>query len=802
MMKLYFNYDSERSKKARLSIAMNGILIIFVYIIAITMLAAGFVLVMSNNSAGWLSIGFVAFPVILIEWYSGDLKKLRAAKRPVSIDGLLSRDILGQLPRDPNPRDLTILVSNTFGGRFFNNRFGISPRFLYDMASADPNDMKAVWEESFAIYNKIQANEITSAIILVAIIKTAPNYLAPLNHLQLDIDDLESGIDWYNEIINLISKPTGHIKTGGLARDWSFGWTPILDKFGINISNHISRYGLSSVKLEAHNDVIDKMINVFSKKGRQNIVLVGPDGVGKTEIIKAFASKLMNGENEIDSSLQYRQVFMLDAATIISMSKNSSVENVVNQILNEAYSAKSVIICLDNAHLFLEDGVGSIDITNILIPIIESGVIRLILAMSDQQLLKIKTRNPELANILNITMINSPNDAEIMKIMQNRLIAIESQNHVTFMYQAIIEAYKLSKRYIYDLSMPGKVLILLDQSAQFSINSIVTVASVHQAIEKTLNIKISTVNDDERDKLSNLEDLIHQKVIGQDHAVSSISDALRRSRAGVSSQDRPIGTFMFLGPTGVGKTELAKSLAEIYFDGADSIIRVDMNEFSGPSDNERLIQDGSTNSNSLTSRVMKQPFSVILFDEIEKAHSNTILTILQMLDEGILRDVNGREVSFRDSIIIATSNAGADRIREYIERGYNVSRFEDKFIDELLNSKIFKPEFVNRFDEIIIFKPLDKQELIKVVDIIIKNINKTLEVQKIVVTIDLDVKQLLIEKSYDPRLGARPIRRIIQRTVENIIAKKMLSGELVAGDVVNIGVEQIENLLVKENNTN
>jgi ATP-dependent Clp protease ATP-binding subunit ClpA len=248
---------------------------------------------------------------------------------------------------------------------------------------------------------------------------------------------------------------------------------------------------------------------------------------------------------------------------------------------------------------------------------------------------------------------------------------------------------------------------------------------------------------------------------------------------------------LFLGPTGVGKTELSKALADVYFGGEGKMIRIDLNEYVRPEDVSRLIADGAEDPSSLTAQVMKQPFSVVLLDEIEKAAPEVLTTLLQLLDEGILRDVRNREVSFRDAIVIATSNAGADRIREYIERGYNVEQFEPQFIDELINTNQFRPEFLNRFDEIVVFRPFKKEELIQVLDLILVGVNKTLEPQKVAVSVDDEAKQILVEKGYDPRLGARPMRRVVQKAVENTVAKQMLAGSVNPGDTIYITGEQV-----------
>jgi len=383
-----------------------------------------------------------------------------------------------------------------------------------------------------------------------------------------------------------------------------------------------------------------------------------------------------------------------------------------------------------------------------------------------------------------------------LKVLEDHLPSIEYRRKVTYMYQSLKDAYRLSQRYVYDISMPGQAISLLESAAEYAESGLVTSVSVAAAIEQSTGVKTGAAsNEDERTKLLNLESLIHQRMIGQERAVSVVSDALRRARSGVRNQNRPVGTFMFLGPTGVGKTELAKSLAAVYFGGERNIIRLDMNEFVSSSDVARLIADGSDDAGSLTAQVMKQPFSVVLLDEIEKAHPSVLSTLLQLLDEGILRDIRNREVSFRDTVVIATSNAGSDRIQEYLARGYSLQQFEETFISELISSHLFHPEFLNRFDEIVVFGSLTKPELLQVVDLILVSVNKNLAEQKITVTVAQDAKEYLVEAGYDPRLGARPMRRVVQRAVENTVAKLLLSNEVSAGGTIEITLEQVSSIL-------
>ena len=797
-----FNYRSARSEKARISVKFDKTSIGILSALTILLIISGISLVIIGTAVGWALVGFSMIPAMIIEWYNGELHHMVATKKPKSIDDILSADILGRLSKKPTPREVAGLVGGVSGGQFFAARFGISNKFLQELASENSDDMQKVWKEAWKLRDQTGSKNISAAVLLAAIIKCASSHQTLLSHLQLDMDDLLYGIDWYNHLRDLIEQNQAPRRTGGLARDWSFGWTPLLNRFGQNISQQIGSYGLSFFQLATHDDSLNQLMGIFSKNGRQNAMLVGQSGVGKTEIVHTFASKLLDASANIPTGLKFRQVFVLDASTLIAAAPGrGGLEQLIPQILVEAYKAKNIIICLDNAHLFFEDGIGSIDISNVLLPIFEAGNLRIILTMDEQRYLQISKRNPELANSLNRITVAPANRSETIAVMQDKSILIEFQNHVTYMYQSLAEAYRLGDRYVHELAMPGKALKLLESAAHYSENGLVTAKSVRQAIEKTLDIKVGVAtDDDEREKLLNLEKLIHQRMINQKRAVKVVSDALRRARAGVRNQNRPIGTFLFLGPTGVGKTELAKSLAEVYFGGEERIIRLDMNEYVNSSDVKRLIADGADSTNSLTARVMKQPFSVVLLDEIEKAHPNVLSTLLQMLDEGILRDVKNREVSFRDAIVIATSNAGAGRIREYIERGYDIEQFEDKFVDELISSNQFRPEFLNRFDEIVMFRPLNEAELLQVVDLMLVGVNKTLALQKITVNVADDAKKYLVKAGYDPRMGARPMRRVVQRAVENTVAKQMLSGDVSPGSTIEISLDQVKQILDSVNN--
>ncbi len=796
-MDLVINRRSMRREKARYSVRLSGVWIKILYALFGLTLFAGIALVVADYAFGWVLIGLTAAPAMIIEWYKGELRDLPPRHSQSRIDDVLSADVLGRISATPSPSEVAAALSLTHGGQFFAVRLGISPRFLQEACSKDSTDMQAVWEEAISIREQTNSSEISAAVMVAALTKNTPNYLATLGSLQLSEEDLLNGIDWYNHLQRLIQQSGKQHRTGGLARDWSFGWTPLLDRFSQNISDQAG--GLNPMLLDpaSHGETVDNLVNVFSKGGRQNTVLIGSPGAGKTQIVHAFAARLLDADSNVPSELRFRQVFMLDASSLIAAAPGrGELENLIPSILNEAYRSKNTIICLDNAQLFFEDGTGSVDIANVLLPILEAGRLRMILTMDEQRYLQIEARRPEVANALNRIAVTPASRNETMAVLQDKAITLEFQHNVTYMYQALGEAYRLGERYVHDLAMPGQALRLFEAAANYSNEGLVTAKSVQDAIEKTMDVKVGIADSgEERKTLLNLEELLHKRMVNQTRAVSAVSDALRRARAGVRNTNRPIGTFLFLGPTGVGKSELAKALAATYFNGEKNIIRVDLNEYVANEDVARLIADGADDANSLTARAMKQPFSVVLLDEIEKAHPNVITTLLQMLDEGILRDIKNREVSFRDAIIIATSNAGADRIREYIERGHDIAHFEKQFIDELISSNQFRPEFLNRFDEIVVFRPLNRDELLQVVDHILADVNKTLELQKVSVEVAEDAKVYLVEQGYDPKLGARPMRRVVQRAVESTVAKRVLEGGVEPGGTVEITLEQVQSIL-------
>lgn len=761
---------------------LSGSFKILAIAIALVCFVIGVLMIVGSMSVGWFIISCGVPPLTLLIWNDRYLRKL-PVKDGDGIDDMLAVDLLGRLPKDLNRDTLVEVLGESQSVQFMMVRAGISPVTLSEQYTTE--QIAVAWNDALEIAREHSGHAVRGSMWFTALVKHDKQLQQILPRIQLDQAAVESVMHWYSHLDHLIVRTQQPKLTGGIARDWTFGYTPVLERFAVNMT---TQSAFSEVP--GREAVIDFMIQTFGSGGRQNVAIIGAPGSGKTSIVQAFAQQLMAADAPVPDSLKFRQVWSLDSAALISAAAGrGEIESLLNALLVEVYKAKNIILCLDNAQLFFEDGVGSVDVSNLLKPILDNDSVRMILTMNDQKFLEISQRNPSLAQSMNRMILEPLTQQQSITAMQNGVILLEHRRGVRYMYQSLVEAYRLSERYMYDAVQPGKGIRLLESAGQYAENGVlVTAASVQKAIESTQGVKVggSVSSVEERERLLNLESLIHERMINQTRAVTVVSDALRRARAGVRNETRPIGTFLFLGPTGVGKTELSKALGEVYFGGEDNLIRLDMNEFVGPSDVKRLIEDGTNDPNSLCAQVMKQPFSVVLLDELEKAHDSVITTLLQLLDEGILRDIKGREVSFRDAIVIATSNAGADLIRQRIENGQELEQFEEEFTNHLISSGQFRPEFLNRFDEIVLFRPLKPEELKQVIDIMMAGVNKTLANQQITVEIDDELKDWLVVNGNDPRLGARPMRRMVQRVVENTMAKRMLSGEIQPGHVVRL----------------
>lgn len=800
---LTFNYGSSRAAKAKIAAAFdNKWLRRFLWVIAMTSALGWFwFLIVSPSMLAHAFALLLGLSIVPLFWYHGELKDLKPDKDSfgaTDVASVLERQLLSRINKTTTPKDLAGYLSTSSGGYFFAARFAISAELLKPSLSDSPEDMLSIWSDALKLAESSGDKELSSASVMAALVRSLPDHESYLAFLHLDDEDLLAGLKWYVHLQHLMEQFKQKNSYGGIGRDLSFGWAPLLNRIGVNITGGIQTGGILHRSVPSHDQIIDQMMHVLSQPGRRNAALVGEVGVGKTTLVYAMAARMLENPKAVPVNLRYNQIISLDPSHLIANAQGrGELEQLLIHLFNEAIRTKNVILFLDNAELFLKDGTGSVDLSSVLLPILEGGSLRVIVSLNDQEWLRLSQVNPGLAQLLNRIVVRPLDAKESMQVMEDQVLLLESQHHIVYMYNSLKEGYKLADRYIREQAFPGKAIKLLEAAAGFTEQEhFVTVKSVQQAVEKSFDVKVQTASTvEEKDLLINLEERIHKRMVNQSRAVKLVSDALRRARAGVRNESRPIGTFLFLGPTGVGKTELSKALADIYFGGEDRLVRIDLNEYSQPTDTTRLLAIGATDPYSLCAQIIKQPFSVVLMDEIEKAHPNVLNMLLQLLDEGILRDAENKPVSFRDAIIVATSNAGADKIRTHIEQGEALEQFEEAFVNELIESNIFRPEFLNRFDEIVLFRPLTQEELRQVVDLLIAALNKRLGAQKIAVELTDAAKQLLIEAGYDARLGARPLRRTVQRAVENLVAQRMLNDQAHSGQTIQIDSPELQALL-------
>ncbi len=786
-----FNPNSSRANKARFATKFNTrALIVSLKLIALLSLVAGVTLVIVGEPAGWMVLLPASLCTVLLAYNSGELKNLSEKINPSSVDGQLDPEILANLKsKNLSASDVWKATEKTEASYFMQNRFMLHPS-IFDQLSQEPGSAEVVWEKAEALKNKYNASGYPAIITVVALLKTIPNIEQILRQAKLELSDIESGIGWLLDIQAKRRLASKKQRFGGWARDWTYGYTPILRYLGHNISEEVQRFGFFE-DTTLHSKLVDQMVQAMGS-GSSNIALVGEAGTGKTTSIYAFAERILK-DSSLPATVRHHQVVSLDAPSLLAQARNpGELEQLMIRLLNEANKAKNIILFFDDAYAFFSAEASSVDLSKILLPAVESGSIQILLAMTPKESQQLSSNNPQLVSKIQTLQVIVPNEEEAVHVLRDKVLLIEYQKKVLFTHQALKEAYRLGGRYVDSQSMPGAALSVLESAASTSNEKYITVEVLQASMEASTGVKLQSATQDESAALMKLEDELHKYVINQKQAVGVIADALRRSRSGVGNPNRPVGTFLFLGPTGVGKTELSKALARVYFGDEKSMIRVDMNQFVQPEDVNRLITPMHGEQLGLLGQIRKSPFSVVLFDEIEKAHPNVINLLLQTLDEGSMKDIDNKSVSFKDSIMIATSNAGADEIRRMIEDKQDITSAQNKLVDYIINQKIFTPEFVNRFDEVVVFRPLTPDELLQVIELIVVGINQTLDAQKVQVALSEPAKKWLVEKGYDSRLGARPMRRVAQKYVENILAKRLLGNQVAPGSTISLDVEDFE----------
>jgi len=782
-----FNLDSLRARKVRAAVLVGKsgqrlliVFAIFAVIVSAVVLAEK---LSSRSGYGGLALGLIAF--MLGVWYRLDLNHSLPRIPARALDDIMEAGLLARFKKGQvvTPQSAWQTACNQWQGQFLISKLLLDVGLVGQRLSNDPAMMENVWQSAQDLISRQKTSELNAGALVAALLitsETTKQYLASLN---LQAEDVIETFDWLGRLDQFLRQMKPYF--GGIGRDWATGFTPMLDRFGQNISRAVEA-GEGHYHTLAHADILDSVVHNLIH-GSGGLALVGEVGTGKTALTYALAERLLEGR---DPNLRYYQIVSLDASQILSAA-GKKLENIILTLFGEAVHARNIIIFLDDAKLFFGKGAGAFDLSQILMPLLKNRSVKLISAFTPNDYQHLKITNEALAaDMAAITVIEPPAET-VMKILEDTALTLEQRDGARISYHAVREAYRLSGQYFQDQAYPGKAINLLEQAIPYVNNKIMTAESVQTAVEKTRGIKVSKADAPETDVLLHLEDLIHLRMVNQTRAVNVVAAALRRGRAGVASPDRPVGSFLFLGPTGVGKTELARSLAASYFGDEHNMIRLDMSEYQQAEDVERLLQSGDNNSQSLIMSIREQPFSVVLLDEIEKAHPNILNLLLQMLDEGRLTDQTGKPASFKNAIIINTSNAGSVEISQRVGAGESLDDFERPLIEKLIGRGLFKPELINRFDEIVLFRPLDQLELAQVAKLMLDEVNKTLAKQNVSVSLTEASLARIVQAGYDPEFGARPMRRVIQEMVEDPVAARILSGQAQPGSVITLDVNDL-----------
>ncbi len=735
---------------------------------------------------------------------------------------------------------------------------------------------KRVIENAFIEARKLGYNYIGTEHMLIGILREGDCIAARiLLELNVNIPKL------YNEIIKVINEGEDlsgngeeQAKENG-KRKGSYNQTTTLNQFGEDLTKKAEEGKLDPIV--GRKEEIERVIQILSRRTKNNPCLIGEPGVGKTAVVEGLAQKIVQGD--VPEILKDKRVVSMDISGMVAGAKyRGDFEERIKKALSEVKKAGDVIIFIDEIHTIVGAGAaeGAIDAANILKPLLARGEIQLVGATTLNEYRKYIEKDAALERRFSPVTVNEPTGKDTIKILTGIRDKYEAHHGVKITDEAIEAAVKMSIRYINDRFLPDKAIDLIDEAASRAklktytepenlkeleerieetkkdkeeavrtqkfekaatlrdkekelkekyekeqkkwknkntkeITNI-TEENIAEVISNWTGIPASKITEDENVRLKNLEKNLHERVVGQNEAVEAVAKAIRRSRVGLKDPKRPIGSFLFLGPTGVGKTELSKALAESLFGDENAMIRIDMSEFMEPHSVSKLIGSppgyvGFDEGGQLTEKIRRKPYSVILFDEIEKAHPDVMNMLLQILEDGRLTDSQGRTVNFKDTVIIMTSNIGARLITDKKSLGFsqNKTEVEDskkeyeetkKEVMEALKREL-RPEFINRIDEIIVFHKLTNNEIDKIIDIMLNEVVKRLENEKIKIELMPDVKQLIASKGIDKNFGARPLRRTIQNVLEDKLAEEILDGNLKKNKLAQIGVED-EKIVVKK----
>lgn len=712
----------------------------------------------------------------------------------------LSADMVRSLVREGTNGSLPLLKAalSTERGEFILNEMGIEKHAFLERFEVVLNDH--LNEEDFLVrakdmVEKLNENRIDANIILYLFFQLNDQMKAFLNELDLSLEDLRNIMQWEQFHYNWLRterawRPRKLVESfGAIGRSWVMGYTQELDAFTTDLSE--------AVKYEMKKDVIvhqkelKDVLHVLSRSERQNVLLLGKPGVGKETLVRNLAAVIHT--HEVEHSLPYTRVLMLNTEQLLSGAVRP--DSVLLSALSHAKKAGKFIFVVDNLPLLLKAEVE--ETVAVLMQFLESPSMSLIAVADAQDYHVLVKKDPILDEQFEKINIDDVSDTETLLVMMTHYFTLEYHEHVRMTYRSLKSILELAKRYVAKEGFPGKAVVVMDDAVLAAKNrgsDIVTEDDVREVVSIKTHMDVKEVSENERSKLIDLEQELQKHIVGQKEALLALVNALKRARMGIHEGQRPLGTFLFLGPTGVGKTQTAKVLAKAYFGSEENLIRLDMNEYSNE-DSVKLLIGSPDISDTLSEgylarRVQDKPFSLILLDEIEKAHPKVLNVFLQILDEGQLTDSIGVKTDFRNTIIISTSNAGALFVRDFVKKHEGTvqhSEFKKVLIDTILKEKIFSPEFINRFDEVLLYRPLSVEEAKKVSLIMLDEIIFELaEKRGIRIRIEEDVVAALVERGYSQEFGAREMRRTIVDTIENYLADYMLKNDVKRGDEIII----------------
>jgi len=651
-------------------------------------------------------------------------------------------------------------------------------------------DIDSISKKAFELAKLSGSEYIGPRHFFVASLEEIPNIDNLLLKFELKLADFVEALNFLEKKKNTWRKvyiwdndfTIHHLK--GVNRGWLGAPTPTLDKVSEDWTRKAATEGFPQLIRE--NGVVHEVANILSQKTGRNVILVGPPGSGKTALIKHLAAQIVAGD--APSALATKRLVLLDLTKLLSGIKTEGeLADRIKTIFEEVSFSQNVIIVIEEIKQFgLGEAGSSLNLYSLMQSYLESDTFQFIGTTEPENYTHVLEKNGAFLRIFRKIELPPASASDTLNILEYRAIEAERKQKIKTTFIAIKAAVELSQKYIRDRVLPDSAISVLKEAQTEGINGWVTIDVIKQVISSRVKVPLMDVGTADKSKLLNLEAELHVRLIDQVQAVKVVSDSLRRAATGLSEEGRPIGSFLFVGPTGVGKTELAKTLAEVYFKTSGAFLRFDMSEYQNPESVVRLI-GASGEGGILTESIRNRPYALLLLDEFEKANEKILTLFLQVLDDGRLTDGAGRTINFENTIIIATSNAGSLLIAQGIQQGLSLEVIESSINDELL--KVFKPELINRFDDIVLFKPLSESDLQKIVSLKLTNLQNKMKAKGYLIEFDPSFLSELVRRGFDPVLGARPLRRLIQDTLEANLSKMILENRLQKGIVFKAGVE-------------